>query len=1399
LPGYGQAKILGFVPGEYPIYSLASVLVRSLNREAELSLEEVDRFSRVLRKTNESGYFDSLLRIAIAKYDNSPLIILVDQFEEVFSLCKDSAEKSAFINNLLVAAASSSKRVSVIVTLRSDFLAETQSYSLLNQIFSKQGYLVPAMVSAELRQAISLPAENAGYPLDVGTVQLLVEQSEGREGILPLLQFALTRIWEGLRQGVEPAVTLSEIGGVGGALAQEAQRIYDSLDEAEQAIARRVFLGLVQLGEGAQDTRRRVNLSSLVAHQEKPEQVRQVIDQFASPGARLITLSGNETGEETAEVTHEALITHWQLYCDWLDKGRDDLRFQRRLEEAVHYWHSHSKQRGLLWRRPDLDLLRSYYQRFQDQITELQLEFYNSAVRQERQQHLWQATGVGLLALFAASMTWFGVQSSREEKLALARQLATQAQQLSAQPQPNSQATGALLAVHAFHPVNHTFQELSVVNQALRHSLDQLPLATLSHDDRVEAVTFSPNGQQVATTSEDGPARLWEASSGKLIATLRHDREVTAVTFSPDGQQVATASRDDTARLWETSNGKLIATLSHDDLVTAVTFSPNGQQVATASWDHTVRLWEASNGELIATLSHGDRVEAVTFSPNGQQVATASRDGTARVWKASNGELIATLSHDDSVEAVTFSPNGQQVATTSRRDRTDEQVGPAWDYTVRLWEASSGELIATLNHDDSVEAVTFSPNGQQVATTSWDYTVRLWEASSGELITTLNHDDSVNAVTFSLDGQQVATASGDNTARVWKAGNGILIATLNHDDYVNAVTFSPDGQQVATASQDGTARLWEASDGELIATLNHGDGINAVTFSPDGQQVATASQDGTARLWETRNGKLSINPSDNPSENYTFWDILFSPNGQQVVTFSSESEEVWLWATSSRKLVATLNHDSGVNAVTFSLDGQQVSTASGDNTARVWKAGNGELIATLNHDDVVNAVTFSPDGQQVATASQDGTARVWKVGSGELIATLNHDDEVNAVTFSSDGQQAATASQDGTARVWKVGSGELIATLSHDDGVNAVTFSPNGQQVVTNAGSDGKVRLWETHSGGKLIAIFEHEGNAVTAEGIEFSLDGQRLATVSMAGLARLWEVSSGKLISTLNNYGEVTAVTFSADGQQVATAHRDDRARLWKADSGELIATLNHDAWVSVVQFSPNGHQLATMSLNGKAWVWNADSGEPVATLDHGRYLTLDHDRFHSGFGGPEFFAVTFSADGQRLVTASSDGKVQIHWVWSRDLVKGICERLDRNFSAAEWTNYMQTDMNKYTLTCPNLPVHPTVIRFAHNEAMAGKINQSTTLLRHLLKISQVAGHEIDLDQSTDELDKSPRAVALKYSAHYLIQEATTFAQNGNTFKAVSLLKQALIRSPEIDGLNHRFGQGVVQPTSKR
>ena len=287
---------------------------------------------------------------------------------------------------------------------------------------------------------------------------------------------------------------------------------------------------------------------------------------------------------------------------------------------------------------------------------------------------------------------------------------------------------------------------------------------------------------------------------GTLIRTLSgHSNWVRSVSFSPNGQTLASGGDDYKIILWQVSDGTIIRTLS--GYTTAISFSPDGQMIASASNNNTIKLWRVSDGTVIRTLSgHSGGIYSVSFSPDGQTLASASLDSTIKLWRVSDGTVIHTLSgHSGWVRSVSFSPDGQTLASSSD------------DKTIKLWRISDGTLIRTLSgHTSWVLSVSYSPDGQTVASGSDDYTIKLWQVSDGTVIRTLSgHSAWVRAVTFISDGQTLASGSNDNTIKLWQVSDGSLISTLSgHSEAILSVSCSPDGQTLASASYDKTIKLW---------------------------------------------------------------------------------------------------------------------------------------------------------------------------------------------------------------------------------------------------------------------------------------------------------------------------------------------------------------------------------------------------------------------------------------------------------------------------------------------------------------------------------------------------------------------------------------------------------------
>jgi WD40 repeat protein/transcriptional regulator with XRE-family HTH domain len=1037
----------------------------------------------------------------IAEFDQ--LLILVDQFEETFTLCHDDAERISFIERLLNLAQGLSSRITIVIALRADFYSHCAQYPLLRQAVAAEQEYIGQMSKEELKRAIEEPAKRGGWEFEAGLVDLLLNEigadatAQPEPGALPLLSHALLATWERRRGRLLTSKGYRISGGVHGAIAETAESVFtDQLNQTQQEIARDVFLRLTKLGEGTEDTRRRAALNELVRQSAEATQLRTVLNTLAE--ARLVTLNA-----DSAEVAHEALIREWQRLHEWLTQDREGLLLHRHLTESAYEWETRRRDPAELYRGARLAQAREWASTNEKRLNALERDFLAASVEQEQHDALEReaqhkreleaaqklaeverarageqthsanrlrtrnrlVTSVGIIAVILAILAGtFGVQSSQNASVAQAASTQaiadftrSESQRLASEANNLLLRNGDtnLIALLTIRSLNMLYTPTGDATLAKLTTLNIPPREFAGHRDVVWGVAFSPDGKYLGTGSKDKTARLWDLATGKTIRVFTgHTDAVEEVAFSPDGKYLLTASDDKTARLWDIASGQTVKVFSgHSSYIEAVAFSPDGKTIVTAGGDPTARIWDVSTGKTLHILTgHSSFITCVAFSPNGKYVLTGSVDNTARLWDAATGKDVRVLSDfTEPVDGVAFSPDSKYFATG-----TDDDIA-------RLWETATGQLVREFSSTrGDVLDIKFSPDGRFLVTSNGDRTTQLWDIASGKSIRVFSgHGADVLVVAFSADGRLIATGS-DKIARVWNlqmSPGGMQF--IGHTGPVRKASFSPDGKLVVTASDDHTTRIWNSESGQTqIIIQGHTAEVTDAVFSPDGKMVLTASADKTARLWDAATGKEIRRFEGHTDE---IEKVLFSANGKYIITASYDGT-ARVWETQTGKLITIYtNQNSGqLIRAAFSPDGKTVATTGEDHTARIWDPMTGkDIMVFKGHTDTVTGVAFSPDGKYLLTASWDGTARLWDIASGkEIRQFVGHTGTVYGAAFSPDGKYVLTSGADWTARLWDVHTGQEVRRLAgHTAEVRYVTFSPDGKYILT-ASQDGTARLW---------------------------------------------------------------------------------------------------------------------------------------------------------------------------------------------------------------------------------------------------------------------------------------------------------------------------------------------------
>jgi len=816
LSGTQEWLTLIFQPGEHPLQSLARAFVNPHNPERDYQLIQTLK----LIQMGAVGLGIVIRTIAAERR----VVLVVDQFEEVFTCCQDETERQQFFNCLLGGLERTDNQLCLVIGMRTDFLGHCANYPELVQKIQALMVTVTPMTPEELKTAITKPAQQVGVEIESDLVtQLLLDLEENTS--LPLLQFMLTQLWQ--RRPVNRLMVAEYYrwGRLEGAIEKHANRVYKSFSPNKKEITKSIFLALIHLSENGQVTVQPVDPSELIlsfqetsatplesvgnrgtakqAGEANVAESSSVVHSKPSPsvGAGLVT-SGSQTGrivqpaptqstlnnqhstkavtavmqqlidaglivthsgkwnQTVVTIAHEALIQHWSKLQQWVEEKRYNTQLQRQLEAAAVEWQTQGKPNRLL---SNLTLTEAEYYRDHLTLSALGQDLIQQTIQHKRTRRGFARGGL-VIAIALLSLTT-GLAMSRWYKTSQVAQ--------REQLYKNAATVQNLLPVE---PIQGLLLAIETTNQSY---------AKLQQVD-----------QQIV-------ASLWQAIEvARERDRLDHESAVNTVAFHPDNQLLVSGTQDGKVHLWRRQDQLIRQSLpGHKDAVTGVTVSPQGQVIASSSQDGTIRLWTVPGQPVSQPFLGQDWITSIAWSPDGQFLVSGGKDGSVKVWNR-QGKLIGQpfLGHKGVVFTVAFSPDGETIASGSG------------DGTIRLWNRQ-GQLLGKplQGHEGVVFDLAFSPTGERIISGGRDGTVRLWNRQ-GELIGEpwRGHEGVVFAVAFSPDGKTIASGSEDGTIRLWnRIGQSLGEPLRGHQSAVRSLAFSPDGERLASGSQDQTVRLWD--------------------------------------------------------------------------------------------------------------------------------------------------------------------------------------------------------------------------------------------------------------------------------------------------------------------------------------------------------------------------------------------------------------------------------------------------------------------------------------------------------------------------------------------------------------------------------------------------------------
>lgn len=1057
LPGSQQWRYLPvLVPGSDPLSNLARLTRPPDISPSDWLRSEAGRLrhepTRLARLVSESG--------------PTPVVIVVDQFEEMFTLCIDEQARRAFAGNLLGLLRTPGLGHLVILTMRSDFEQYLACLPELEADVERAQARVGPLNPSELRDVIEKPAEQVGLKFEEGVVDAVIQEMQSEPAGLPLLQFTLLKLWEQRKRNRVTREAYARLGGVRRALERSADQLYEELSPLDQDVVKRILLRMVRPDRGLEVTSSRIPRQSIYADNFSQAWVDPVLTKLID--ARLVReTKGDTPADDQLEVAHEALVRNWGRLLEWLDEERDTIRGRLRLTAAAEHWDARGRPPDALLRgqvlKETLSLNRDGVAPLAVRFLECSQEVQARELLQHRRARQLSVVGLALtvMLIFALPTVFFSGQSRLAEEranvlqeksdLALARQLVAQAR---AALKDGQRDLALLLSIEAVRA--HDALE---ARGSLLTALAYTPDATVvrEHSTTVRGVAFSPDGQTLASVDDEGRIVLWGSTTylplgPPLKSTSPDGKTVVAagLAFSSDGSTLAMTTDDGLLVVWCVAS-RTQQPLPVESCPPNPTSDQPSMQVSSSLVSRegdSVSVWDLSDlsrrplGVPLAVLTPGTSVFAL--SPNGKLLAGGSDDGRLSLWDATTG-----LPYPGSASG---SPDGS--------------AGPT-AHSVRLPV-----------EDSAVRSLAFSRDGSKLAWGTADGTMTVWSLARNKSLLTLHESkDAVTSLAFGPDDRLAwGTADAKLYARDLSTGTRLPFAAIISSDRASAaaVAFSPDGQEIPFVSAGDGVTVFPIKAGPQPRKLAGGDArVTSLVFGPNGQRVAAGTQDATIWLWDTGD------------------------------------------AEPDRRLLGTLQ--SAVSSLAFSSDGSLVVAGGDDGQLVVWDVATGAAImpSSPGHAGAVAHLTFSPDGHALASVSEDG-ARLWSLAGHELSSVPFYAPAVAAsvqsVAFSPNGKLLASGLYDGTIVLWDTATGERRIQLRPASAapeasavavspfapsrvaVTAVAFSPDGSLLAAGA-FDGGLTLWDTTTGLALAPPLRIHEESISS--LSFSPSGAALASVS--------------------------------------------------------------------------------------------------------------------------------------------------------------------------------------------------------------------------------------------------------------------------------------------------------------
>ncbi|NNC90905.1 MAG: protein kinase, partial [Acidimicrobiia bacterium] len=1133
LPGSDGWLYTDLYPGEDPFARLADALLRLAVAEPPGLLDRLRDPETIAATVGEMMPPDA------------ELVVVIDQFEELFSLCPEEGDRRRFMDCVAALAGGPESRVRIVVTVRADFYGLPLQYRPFGDALRSAAVGVTPPGPEDLAHAITGPARGVGMEVERELIADLVDDVTAAPGGLPLMQYALTRLFDETDGTTLTAETYRRTGGVLGVLESRPEQLFEALPEPTRPAARQLLLRLVSVDDAGEPRRRRVSLPELQQLGVPHQQVATVLDEFTA--ARLLTLDRDPVSRTpTVEIAHDALLDHWGRIRGWIEGRREELVLYRRLRAAHADWEASGRDPEYLLQGGRLRQFETWAEQTDLVRTEAETDFVDRSRAQEEEAAASRRRRRGLvtttLVIIALVAVAFGalafVQRNRaNDQQETAEQQALVAEQQAAVALEEGQRAESERRIADTERARAEEQEQIARARGLAAAsaaqLDTDPeLSVLLAIEAVEAAR--PHGEVLREAEEALHAAV---NANRLVTTAPVAMWARSLAYSADGERFYVGGGNGTGQIIGFPGGAVEAELPYGRTSVLALGGGDDQWLIVADYDGLITVRDADTLEELFVLEHGQGfmgwITDLEVSADGTVLASVNPyDETLIVWDLDQTVSIATFDlgcNPSCSRGVALSPDGSMVTSGKT-----------------IWDVATQTQIVSVPLAGQVSGVEFLDNARMIVTDG--FVVRIVDVDSGEIVETLyGHNADVLALDVSPDGGLVASGGRDGLVNVWElsdTGPRSPLTLGGHQGSVWEVRFATDGRHltslggrqempeiVVTWPQDWEARIWDVTvsgSREWMTSITNG---GVASFAPDGLTVISGNEQSGATIRNVADASpvLAIPGPDDSSRTTV---VAFSPDGSQVAT------------------------------------GGTIPVVDEEDVAAGWlnvhDADTGALIRNVVPPTpglVPNAISFSPEGDRLALAAQ-GLARVWDAETWETMFTpsdLTETDHFTAVGFSPDGVLLATqyippddAEWPDGVRVWDITTQEVVSRLDHLPRIDrgSVQFSPDGR-IMLVAGQ-ARPELAEPFTGRVLARL---EASPAYAARAAFSPDGMRIATGEADGTIRIWDAAIAEEQLILKGHtADVMSVAFHPAGDQLVSVGLDGTMRVWALDLDDLL-----------------------------------------------------------------------------------------------------------------------------------------------------------------------------------------------------------------------------------------------------